>query len=303
MKTVSKRLLSLTAFLLSVSLFAVSAEAEGSPQTSVSNSGEEFDAHLNQPVQTTQTSPAYEGTGLTKRQLAQNSKADIKSLKPSSIIGTDERIRISPTTSFPYRATAQLSVTYSGSTSTYGCTGFFVNADTIVTAGHCVYDQKNGWASKITAAPGRNGSSYPYGSYSGKTFYSVKGWTENGDTNYDYGAIKVNGSPGNTVGWYGYRTTNSSSPAGLSSTVTGYPCDKVSGSMWSDSKPIRSAETYKLTYTTDTFGCQSGSPVYRNYSDTGQTAIAIHTNGGSSYNLGTRVTNSVFDNIQYWSNQ
>ena len=58
----------------------------------------------------------------------------------------------------------------------------------------------------------RNGSSYPYGSYSGKTFYSVKGWTENGDTNYDYGAIKVNGSPGNTVGWYGYRTTNSSSP-------------------------------------------------------------------------------------------
>ena len=67
MKTVSKRLLSLTAFLLSVSLFAVSAEAAGSPQTSVSNSGEEFDAHLNQPVQTTQTSPAYEGTGLTKR--------------------------------------------------------------------------------------------------------------------------------------------------------------------------------------------------------------------------------------------
>lgn len=124
MKTVSKRLLSLTAFLLSVSLFAVSAEAAGSPQTSVSNSGEEFDAHQNQPVQTTQTSPAYEGTGLTKRQLAQNSKADIKSLKPSSIIGTDERIRISPTTSFPYRATAQLTVTYSGSTSTYGCTGF-----------------------------------------------------------------------------------------------------------------------------------------------------------------------------------
>ncbi len=57
MKTVSKRLLSLTAFLLSVSLFAVSAEAAGDPQTSVSNSGEEFDAHQNQPVQTTQTSP------------------------------------------------------------------------------------------------------------------------------------------------------------------------------------------------------------------------------------------------------
>lgn len=142
-----------------------------------------------------------------------------------------------------------------------------------------MYSQDHGWASSITAAPGRNDSSYPYGTYSGTMFYSVKGWTESKNTNYDYGAVKLNGSPGNTVGWYGYRTTNSSSPVGLSSSVTGYPCDKVFGTMWSDTKPIRSAETYKLTYTTDTYGCQSGSPVYRNYSDTGQTAIAIHTNG------------------------
>ncbi|MCI3988124.1 serine protease, partial [Bacillus vallismortis] len=47
----------------------------------------------------------------------------------------------------------------------------------------------------------------------------------------------------------------------------------------------------------------SGSPVYRNYSDTCQTAIAILTIGGSSYNLGTRVTNDVFYNIEYWANQ
>lgn len=178
-----------------------------------------------------------------------------------------------------------------------------MNPNTVVTAGHCVYSQDHGWASSITAAPGRNGSSYPYGTYSGTMFYSVKGWTESKDTNYDYGAIKLNGSPGNTVGWYGYRTTNSSSPVGLSTSVTGFPCDKTFGTMWSDTKPIRSAETYKLTYTTDTYGCQSGSPVYRNYSDTGQTAIAIHTNGGSSYNLGTRVTNDVFNNIQYWAKQ
>lgn len=303
MKAVFKQLLSFTVLLLSVLLFTAAAEAKGNPETSVSSSGEEFEVNHSQPSKTQQTSPAFEGTGRTKRQLTENSQVSLKSLKPSSIIGTDERIRISPTTSFPYSATVQLTVKYGGSSSTYGCTGFFVNPNTIVTAGHCVYDQDNGWASTITAAPGRNGSSYPYGSYSGTMFYSVKGWTESGDTNYDYGAIKVNGSPGNNTGWYGYRTTNSSSPAGLSSSVTGYPCDKVSGSMWSDSKPIRSAETYKLTYTTDTFGCQSGSPVYHNYSDTGQTAIAIHTNGGSSYNLGTRVTNNVFDNIKYWSNQ
>lgn len=119
------------------------------------------------------------------------------------------------------------------------------------------------------------------------------------NTNYDYGAVKLNGSPGNTVGWYGYRTTNSSSPVGLSSSVTGYPCDKVFGTMWSDTKPIRSAETYKLTYTTDTYGCQSGSPVYRNYSDTGQTAIAIHTNGDHhiTWEQGWRTMYSTIFNI------
>ncbi len=74
MKTVSKRLLSLTAFLLSVSLFAVSAEALGDPQTSVSNSGEEFDAHQNQPVQTTQTSPLMKERASPKDSLHKTAK-------------------------------------------------------------------------------------------------------------------------------------------------------------------------------------------------------------------------------------
>ncbi|KIN40054.1 MULTISPECIES: extracellular metalloprotease Mpr [Bacillus] len=286
--------------------FGVPAKAAENPQTSVSNTGKEADATKNQTSKAEQVSAPYEGTGKTSKSLYGGQtelEKNIQTLQPSSIIGTDERTRISSTTSFPYRATVQLSIKYPNTSSTYGCTGFLINPNTVVTAGHCVYSQDHGWASTITAAPGRNGSSYPYGTYSGTMFYSVKGWTESKDTNYDYGAIKLNGSPGNTVGWYGYRTTNSSSPVGLSSSVTGFPCDKTFGTMWSDTKPIRSAETYKLTYTTDTYGCQSGSPVYRNYSDTGQTAIAIHTNGGSSYNLGTRVTNDVFNNIQYWANQ
>lgn len=285
--------------------FGTPAKAAENPQTSVSNTGKEAEVSNNQTSKAELVSDPYEGTGKTSKTLQGliESEKNIKSLKPSSVIGSDERVRISGTTSFPYRATVQLSIKYPNTSSTYGCTGFLVNPNTVVTAGHCVYSKDHGWASSITAAPGRNGSSYPYGTYSGTMFYSVKGWTESKDTNYDYGAIKLNGSPGNTVGWYGYRTTNSSSPVGLSTSVTGYPCDKTFGTMWSDTKPIRSAETYKLTYTTDTYGCQSGSPVYRNYSDTGQTAIAIHTNGGSSYNLGTRVTNDVFNNIQYWANQ
>lgn len=221
-----------------------------------------------------------------------------------SIIGEDDRTRVTPTTSFPYRAVVKLSVKYPNSNSTYGCTGFMVSEDTVVTAGHCVYKHdEGGWADEITASPGRDGSSLPYGSFDWETVYTVNGWKDNEDPEYDYGAIELRGTPGNSTGWFGYRTTNVDSPEGLTVNVTGYPCDQPSGTMWTDSGEVLSVMTRQLGYDADTAGCQSGSPVYRNYSDTGQTAIAIHAYGASGSpltNKGTRITQAVFDNISDW---
>lgn len=55
--------------------------------------------------------------------------------------------------------------------------------------------------------------------------------------------------------------------------------------MWSMTGPVESLQTEKVFYKMDTYGGQSGAPVY-NSSDT---IVAIHTNGGSS-NSGTRIT-------------
>jgi len=163
-----------------------------------------------------------------------------------------------------------------------------------------------GWAEEITASPGGNGSSYPYNSYDWETVYSVNGWVDDANREYDYGAIKLRGTPGDTTGWYGYRTTNGSDldPEGGAVTVTGYPCEPPTGSwgtMWRDIGTVVDANTRILNHNADTTGCQSGSPVYRNYTDTGQTAIGIHTAGATSHNVSTRITNGVFDNIQAWS--
>ena len=43
----------------------------------------------------------------------------------------------------------------------------------------------------------------------------------------------------------------------------------------------------------DTYGCQSGAPVYHDYSRTGVTIIATHTVGRNSWNSGNRVTDDV----------
>ncbi len=227
----------------------------------------------------------------------------------SAIIGTDNRTRVTNTTAFPNRAIVHLDIRYpSSGTSRFGCTGFLVSADTVVTAGHCVYDHdRGGWATSITASPGRNDASYPYNSYRGTTFHSVTGWTRDGEREYDYGAIKLNGTPGNTTGWFGYRTTNGSNldPLGQRFIVTGYPCTPPQsarwGTMWRDTGSVSAVYERTLRHNADTTGCQSGSPFYKNYTDNGWSAIAIHTAGSTNYNVATRITNAAFNNIQSWS--
>lgn len=85
--------------------------------------------------------------------------------------------------------------------------------------------------------------------------------------------------------------------------MTGYPCDKASGTMWIDSGKVLVVKVRQLGYDADTSGCQNGSPVYRYFSDTGQTALAIHAyaaSGSPLTNKGTRITQDVFNNILNW---
>src|SRR5699024_6890533 len=137
----------------------------------------------------------------------------------------------------------------------YGCTGFLVGKDTVVTAGHCIYNSsRGGWATNVSATPGRNGASTPFKTYQAKRLYSVKGWTEKRKPEYDYGAVKLNGSPGSNTGWFGYRTTNSSdlNPVGISATISGYPGDKVPiRTMWKDTDTITHALDRLLLYKMD----------------------------------------------------
>ncbi len=147
------------------------------------------------------------------------------------VIGADGRTQVTGTTGFPWRAIAHLVVTWRNGTSG-GCTGWFIGPRTVVTAGHCVYSSsRGGWASSIRAYPGRNGSSTPYGSGVSHRLFSVTGWTSSANHEYDYGAIQLSSTLGNTVGWFGYRWQSSNTFSGAYR-ITGYPGDKAYGTMW-----------------------------------------------------------------------
>jgi glutamyl endopeptidase len=232
---------------------------------------------------------------------ARASKRDAGHQGTESVIGQDERTEVQDTTAYPYSAIVQIESDIGG------CTGWLISPDTVVTAGHCVYDpNQHKWASYADVYPGRNGDNLPYGSAKAQTFYSVTGWTEDGDTHYDYGAIKLDWDIGNATGWFGYRW-QSGSLDGTRENISGYPGDKTYGTQWEDEDQIRKTTPAKLYYANDTYGGQSGSPVYQaDYAGCGVCSIAIHTNGvygNSSYNRGTRITREVFNNLNQWRQQ
>jgi V8-like Glu-specific endopeptidase len=174
-----------------------------------------------------------------------------------------------------------------------------------MTAGHAaVLDEhdvpgRDGWVRRIVVMPGRNGSSLPYGSITSSNFRSVTGWTNNGDENYDYGAIILPTNTGNTVGWLGFGVYTDADLLASVGNISGYPGDKPSGTQWYDFHKIASVNTRKVFYDIDTAGGQSGSGVYR-IIGTDRYGVAIHAYGGATTNSGTRIVKPVFDNMVNW---
>jgi glutamyl endopeptidase len=223
---------------------------------------------------------------------------------PESIIPPfDSRVRVNPTTGFPASATAL--VTFSAGR----CTGWLIGPDTVVTAGHCVH-QGGGGAFYPTGSfrvyPGRNGLFSPFGSCTARWVATVVGWAVSGDDQYDYGAIKLNCTIGNTTGWYGFFWTTASL-TGLPTIINGYPGDKPL-TQWQSKDLVRVTQARRVFYQNDTVGGMSGSAAYYNRPGCGSCSMAVHAYGTyngppfSTNNHGTRITQGVFNNLIAWRN-
>ena len=216
--------------------------------------------------------------------------------------GTDDRVKITNTGSYPWRAHASLRITAADDSLWIG-TGWFVGPNLLVTAGHVVYINnsgvpgRDGWVKRMVVMPGRNGATLPYGSVTSASFWTVNGWAGSGNAEYDYGAIVLNQPLGSLTGWFGFG--NWPNLDGVRGNISGYPGDKPAGTQWYAGRRIDSTTSRKVFYDIDTAGGQSGSAVYR-FSNGGRYGIAIHAYGGSRVNSGTRINGAVFKNIKAW---
>jgi len=227
-----------------------------------------------------------------------------------SVIGPDGRVRVDPTTAYPARATVYLTRTTDGVNQQRWCSGWLYAPDMVATAGHCVHGGKGGnWVpgGELRIWPGRNGDSAPYGFCTARQLHSVVGWVENGDPRYDYAAIKLNCTVGNTVGWYGWWW-QTASLNGQPTTVSGYPSDKPAATQWTHSDQVRSTQDRRVFYQNDTYHIQSGSPVFQFRPDgpycAGFCSMAIHAYGSDgTNNSGTRIVEAVHNNLVAWRDQ
>ena len=315
-------LLTYAGLLFALTLFVVGPvraqeAAKGvDPNTAVSSDGSSFSApEYAQQIPSESAFEGFAGEGMASDaeaefpQRTESAKEvwSLWSLKPATgkvgietIIGADTRTRINPTTSFPARAVVL--ITFTGGR----CTGWLYGKDIVATAGHCVHTGGPGgsWRTNVRVYPGRNGTASPYGSCSARRLHSVVGWTGSSNEEYDYGAIKLNCTVGNTTGWFGYFW-QSASLLNLQTLISGYPGDKPL-TQWRSVDRVRVSGTNQVFYLNDTVGGMSGSPIYYNKTGCGFCSMGIHAyglHGGfphSTYNHGTRITQARFNNLKSW---
>jgi V8-like Glu-specific endopeptidase len=216
------------------------------------------------------------------------------------IIGKDDRVRMQNTKAIPWKRICHLQIEAQNGSRFLG-TGALIGPRTVVTAGHCVFlHDAGGWAKSITVSPGRNSGSFPFGKAKAIQLHTVKGWKDNKNRQYDYGAITIgpgiNMSPASA---FGFAALPDSAIRGKKLNTAGYPGDKPAGTMWYHGMKVKSLQPRVLVYDIDTMGGQSGSPLWIKQNGK-RVQVGIHTNGMASGNSGTRITLPVFNNLKKW---
>jgi glutamyl endopeptidase len=221
-----------------------------------------------------------------------------------AVIGNDDRIRVADAflSSNPWRQICALRI-HASTGSTFVGTAWFIAPQVLATAGHCVYMIKeNGWATSIDVIPAKHGTVEPFGRMVSTLFATVDGWVNGPDRDFDYGVIFVDDPDiGQRVGNFAVDAASDADLTGALAHISGYPFDRDRAEFqYYHARPISDVTPTRLDYDVDTFGGQSGSPIWRQPVGASPIAIGIHTTGSVTGNSGTRISEPVIDNLIHW---
>lgn len=232
-----------------------------------------------------------------------------------TVQGTDDRVLVSDTTAAPWSAVVKVEMDFDGNgTYEYAGSGSMISTNDVLTAGHVLWDPTYGYAKSVRVTPGQSGSSEPFGSAiatssdlhvpdnyiaaGGVAFYNTA-------LAYDIGVINLSADLGDSTGWFDTQAVSGSDVSGTTVYTAGYPGDLLGAQyMFTTSGIVSFTHDNNMYYTDtlDSYGGQSGSPVWWYDAATGtQTLVGVHTFGGFTYNGGTLLTDEFYTLLNTWT--
>ena len=239
----------------------------------------------------------YEGT-LAEVQELLGSEALVKNLineayssnyYQRTIFGNDDRVQVTDTEVSPYSAIGKLA---------NSCTGTFIASETVLTAGHCVYNiNQRKWYNQLDIYRKKNCDPDNGMEHTWRRALVLVGWKDHGLQGYNFGAVLYN-EESSVFMSFGYNDALESNDI----MIVGYPSDKGGNCQWKCEDSLRKTWDHLLGYYCDTYYGMSGGPIIIDNDGT-DVVYGVHARGRLStlaYNTGPRITSSKFTVINSW---
>jgi len=246
---------------------------------------------------------------LRRRVINESPVYETKQFKPESVIGSDNRTRITNTTVFPWNTHCFLMSDFPAEPQSigpnWGGTGCIVSPHMVLTCGHNVYDfDTKSWVQLVSIVPGQKQDFeggeivQPYGSRTSSDYRLNPDFMDTGDSEDDYGAVFFD-EPISEINTYMPLEFSSSLSTGDTVYLAGYPAKVHEGTLseetdswalWEASGSISYVTSRYIDYTVDTSGGDSGGPVRkRNGLLDSDRIVAVHSSGATTVNTGPRL--------------
>lgn len=237
--------------------------------------------------------PSFSHFAVNSGNVWASSASDLPGIGLYSIIGADDRWKVTNTNQYPYSTIARITVEYQDGSEACG-TGTMINRRLLATAGHVLINSNGSSPKSIKMQFGQNGSYVYYETDSFSSYIYRTGYESDRPIEGDYGFIVFNdNSVSSITGFMGIATEPSKSEKLY---TAGYPGDLGYYYMYAASGNIVSMNDDLIYHDMDTQPGQSGSPVYIMGTDGYPYLVAMHSSGAKTVNIARRLEPELF----YW---